>query len=80
LPNSVPTCASETIRADLEDFYRLLGKPQNFPIFLVEIELRRRPAFNAISGGTAEASTRVRTALQTSELFDFARIQIQSIA
>jgi hypothetical protein len=74
--------ASATYRSDLTHLFNLLGKPENFPFYLVEIRMWPTPAFERIKDlprGEASTHEKVRRAILESELFEFDEPKVEKL-
>ena len=74
-PDGLPSDAGH-LRAGLEQLAAALGSPADFPLRLIEVEVRPTAAFGSISGlrkGEPATGDMVRAALKGSPLFDFVR-------
>ncbi len=70
-------------KEDLEGFHSLLGSPERFPFFLIDLPLLPTAAFHEIENlkkGQASTGEAVRQALLTKVLFDFGEPQVRRIA
>jgi hypothetical protein len=71
-----------TYKKALSDFHRILGSPETFPFYVVEMPLRETAAFQAIRDlkkGSKETGRRVKEALLSSELFAFGVPEVHRI-
>ncbi|MBN2107591.1 MAG: hypothetical protein JW832_09190 [Deltaproteobacteria bacterium] len=76
------TASAQTIRDDLAHLWGLLGRPSEFPFYLVEIFLTPTAAFNKIAHlpkNEETTSELVKQALLSDRLFNFARYSIKKI-
>lgn len=68
--------------SDLELLRELMGKPNEFGIYLIEVNIKQTPAFEKIKDlpkSTAETATVVRNAFENGPLFDFSDLHLQDI-
>jgi len=68
--------------SDLKLLRELMGKPNEFGIYLIEVNIKQTPAFEKIKDlpkGTAETATAVRNALENGPIFDFSDLHLQDI-
>ena len=68
--------------SDLELLRELMGKPNEFGIYLIEVNIKQTPAFEKIKDlpkSTAETATAVRNALENGPIFDFSDLHLQDI-
>jgi hypothetical protein len=68
--------------SDLSQVHALLGKPRDFPFFLIDVPIQHTRAFHAIEHlkkGVAETGQAVRSALLASELFEFGEPHVHQI-
>lgn len=83
-PSDDPRTADiETIRDDLRRLWYLLGKPEEFPFHLIEVQLSLTEAFNAIKSlqkGSVETEEIVRKALRSdAKLFAFGEPSVKRV-
>ena len=80
-PESTGANADAYVKA-LSDFHRLLGSPEAFPFYVVEIPIKGTTAFDAIRGlkkGQKDTGRRVREALLSDRLFEFGEAQVHRV-
>jgi hypothetical protein len=81
-PNQQPSNTSQ-LRKDLGHLWNLLGRPERFPFFLVEVQISSTAAFNAIKSlqkGQASTASQVRNALLGSTpLFHFEKFCVTKV-
>lgn len=81
-PSQQPSITSQILK-DLEHLWNLLGRPERFPFFLVEVQISPTAAFNAIRSlqkGQASTASQVRNALLgSSPLFNFDKFCVTRI-
>lgn len=73
LPNGTPADCRH-LRKDLHNLHNLLGSPEDFPFYLVELEVKPTAAYEVIaslSKGAAETGEKVVAALNGEQLFKF---------
>lgn len=73
LPNGTPADCRH-LREDLHNLHSLLGSPEDFPFYLVELEVKPTAAYEVIaslSKGSAETAEKVVSALNGEPLFEF---------
>jgi hypothetical protein len=66
----------------LSDFHRLLGSPEAFPFYVVEIPITGTTAFDAIRGlkkGQKDTGRRVKEALMSGQLFELGELEVHRI-
>jgi len=81
LPNGTPVDC-RYLREDLQNLHNLLGSPEDFPFYLVEMEVKPTPAYEVISSlskGSAETADTVMAALKREPLFEFSTKGIERI-
>jgi hypothetical protein len=81
LPNGPVVCS--TLREDLDHLYTLLGAPEQFPFWLVEVTLRPTEGFEHIRNltkGLPATADAVRRALCDGPLFEFEGFRRHRIA
>jgi hypothetical protein len=74
--------SSEQYLSDLARVHALLGSPQDFPFYLVDLPLQPTRAFDAIKylkKGVPKTGQAVKAALLASELFEFGKPQVHRI-
>jgi hypothetical protein len=80
LPNGAEVCS--TLRYDLEYLYTLLGTPDKFPVWLVEVVVKTTDGFEQIRNlakGVPATSQAVRKALCDGPLFEFEDFKLHRI-
>jgi hypothetical protein len=74
--------STNSIKTELTSLWTKLGKPKNFPFYVVEITMSELPAYVSLRDlpKCAETSVLVRTALQCNQpLFDFQKYRVVRI-
>jgi len=72
-----------TIYADLTHLWKLLGQPDDFPFYLIELQLSQAAEFQAIASlkkGSAATAEKVRASLRKTKLFAFEKYDIKTIS
>jgi hypothetical protein len=82
-PSLDPKTASiQQIHADLNHLWDLLGNPNRFPFYLIELQLSPTAAFDAIASlpkGDEATNKAVRDALCNEPLFDFSEYELRTV-
>jgi hypothetical protein len=76
------SATSDQYRRDLRHLHHLLGSPDRFPFFFVEVPLTTTNFFDAIAGlqrGAVETDRKVRKAIMNTRLFEFGEPRIERI-
>jgi hypothetical protein len=80
--STIGGATADEYKADLEDLYKLLGNPLNLSVYFAELGMEPTETFRPISSlrkGSEDTDRRVRAAISSTRLFNFADAKIDRI-